>query len=143
MLWISPLIPPLIRSLSMRCAGALSTSPDTATATQEVLDQLRPQLSDAPIDLAVAFASPHHAEALAGLADHLFTQGAARHCIGCTGESILGTDREIEAEPALALWGITAADLAARPVRLAAESDIQALLVRLPARVPRRPDRPR
>jgi small ligand-binding sensory domain FIST len=57
-----------------------------------------------PPDLAMIFFSPHHeesAEAIVALAQKRLSP---RCLLGCTGESIVGNDQEIEHSPALSLW---------------------------------------
>lgn len=88
----------------MAFACSLSTRPDTAAAAQEAADQALAQLGGAP-QLAFLFHSTHHA----ANADQLVAQLRQRlpaDCVllGCTGESIVGNDREIEESPALTLW---------------------------------------
>ena len=48
----------------MRCAAALSTTRDSEAALGEVVDRLAEAFGGEPADLAVVFASMHHAEAL-------------------------------------------------------------------------------
>ncbi len=47
----------------MKCAAALSTSRNTDSASQEVLDRVVAGLGGEPADLALIFASAHHADA--------------------------------------------------------------------------------
>jgi small ligand-binding sensory domain FIST len=103
----------------MRCASALSTARDTAGAVREVLEAAGRELDGGTADLAVAFASPHHAEGLAALADECAGRALARHVLGCTGESIVGDGVEVEGDPALALWLATFPEgTSLTPVRL-------------------------
>jgi small ligand-binding sensory domain FIST len=87
----------------MPFAAALSTVADTTQALAEVCTAARAQLGTRP-ELACVFFSPHHAgdgELIARtLAERLETNAV----IGCLGESIVGTGREVELEPALSLW---------------------------------------
>jgi small ligand-binding sensory domain FIST len=86
-----------------RFGSALSTRPDTPAALAECALSAREQLGSAP-DLAFLFCSHHHAadaDRLVGQAcDLLETESL----LGCTGEAIVGTGREVENEPALSLW---------------------------------------
>jgi small ligand-binding sensory domain FIST len=87
----------------MPFAAALSTLADTPRALAEVADDALPRLGGRP-DLACVFFSPHHAgegELIAAtLADRLGTANV----IGCLGESVVGTAKEVEQRPALSLW---------------------------------------
>jgi small ligand-binding sensory domain FIST len=86
----------------MPFAAALSTTPDTRLALEEVCTQVQKQLSERP-DLAFAFFSPHHLGAADTIAAAL-KQFNARCLFGCSGEAIVGNDQEVEERPALSLW---------------------------------------
>ncbi len=110
----------------MTCASALSTASATNRAIVEAVARLAEGLSIAsggPADLALAFASAHHAGGLAALSEALRGRGLARHVIGCTGESIVGDGREVEGGPALSLWAIRRTGLDVRPIRLAVDGE--------------------
>ena len=96
----------------MRCASALSTAADTGAAVAEVLGRLAEAFGEEPPDLGIAFASAHHAEGLAKLG------GMARHTLGCTGETIVGEDREVEDGPALSAWAIRLPGAELHPFRV-------------------------
>ena len=103
----------------MKCASALSLARETEAAIGEVLDRVADGLGGEGADLAVAFASAHHAEGLGPLAAELRKRGLARHVLACTGEAIVGADREVEDDPALSLWAIRLPGVDLRPIRLA------------------------
>lgn len=86
-----------------RFASALSTLSDTGAATRETLDAALARLGGAP-HLALVFVSHHHADKLEQLAVDLKRGLGDAVLLGCTGESIVGGDREIEEAPAVALW---------------------------------------
>ncbi len=90
-----------------RFAAVLSTLPDTSQAVEAVCNEARRQLA-APAHLALAFFSPSHSlQDDAGrdvLAERLVAGTGAGCLLGCSGESIACGGREIEQEPALALW---------------------------------------
>jgi small ligand-binding sensory domain FIST len=104
--------------MTMSCASALSTASDSDAAIQDVVDRVAGGLREHPADLAVAFVSAHHAEALGRLADAVRGRGLARHIMGCTGESIVGEDREVEGKPAVSLWAIRLPGVELRTLRL-------------------------
>ena len=87
----------------LRIASALSTTKDTTLAVEETAKELKAKLGQTP-NLVLAFVSHHHGpnfEPVAfGLCDALGTD----HLLGCTGESIVGGDQEIEGKPALSVW---------------------------------------
>lgn len=86
-------------------ASALSTRPELPAATAEACRiALEGFGGDGPADLAIFFVSPHYGDALAGLGAQIKQRTGAVLVAGCTGESIVGGAREVEEEPALALW---------------------------------------
>ena len=87
-----------------RFAAALSTDPQSARAEEQVLASVREQLRGTKPDLCVLFVSHHHGGALEELGQRLVRATGASVLLGCTGESIIGSDREVEREPALSLW---------------------------------------
>src|SRR5262245_37060134 len=86
----------------MPFASALSTAESTAQALSEI-GSAGEQLG-VPPELAVVFFSAHHADASATIAKVLQQTLNPRGLIGCIGEAIVGTGREIEHAPALSLW---------------------------------------
>jgi small ligand-binding sensory domain FIST len=108
----------------MKCASALSTLTDTDAAIVEVVDQVAETLNGEPADLAVAFVSAHHAPGLRRLGSAVRQRGVGRHVVGCTGESIVGQGREIEAKAAVSLWSIRFPEgVRLRPIRLGFDCD--------------------
>ncbi|MEO6807615.1 MAG: FIST N-terminal domain-containing protein [Isosphaeraceae bacterium] len=109
----------------MNCASSLSTLTDTDAAIAEVVDQVADALNGEPADLALAFVSAHHAEGLGRLAAAVSQRGVGRHILGCTGESIVGQGREIEAKPAVSLWSIRFPEgVRLRPIRLGFDGEL-------------------
>ncbi|GAC1473376.1 MAG: FIST N-terminal domain-containing protein [Isosphaeraceae bacterium] len=90
----------------MTCVMALSTDQNTEVALSQVLERVARDLGGHTADLAVVFASSHYSEAFRSLAQAIRERGISRHVLGCSGESIIGEDKEVEAEPALSLWAI-------------------------------------
>ncbi len=107
----------------MKYASILSTERDTSSAVRQLLEGVGDQLGTAQADLAVAFASREHADGLDRLAEECRRGRLARHVLGCTGESIVGVEREIEGSPAFSLWVAQFPEgTSVRPVRLTFES---------------------
>lgn len=88
---------------ALKCAAALSTCPTWEEALQEAAGTALDSLGGAP-DLAFVFLSPHHASAADQLAAKACQLLGTETLLGCTGEAIAGTAREVEEEPALSLW---------------------------------------
>ena len=87
----------------MPYASAVSTSPDTARALDEVAEAALAALGRGRTDLACIFFSPHHAGD-GELIARTLTQRLGPNVIGCQGESIVATGRELETQPAMSLW---------------------------------------
>jgi small ligand-binding sensory domain FIST len=102
----------------MKCVSALSTARNSEAAMREVVDRAAAALEGTQADLALVFASAHHADVLPGLAARIAERGLGRHVLGCTGESIVGEDREVEGTAALALWVLRLPGLQLQPRRL-------------------------
>ncbi len=86
-----------------RFGSALSTSPELVTALEEVSRQALAAFTSPP-KLAIFFVSHHHAISFESLGRCVQDATRAEILLGCTGEAILGTGREIEGQPALSLW---------------------------------------
>ena len=87
----------------MPFAAALSTATDTSRAVEDACARARAQFADAP-DLALVFLSPHHADEAEAVVAGVRERLSPRCLLGCTGESIVGNDQEVENGPALSLW---------------------------------------
>lgn len=86
----------------MRAAAALSTDHDSGHAAELAAKEAVHRLGAAPA-LALVFASPHHARA-AGDVLAAIREVADVPLIGCVGESVVEGSREVEDEPAVAVW---------------------------------------
>lgn len=104
----------------MPYAAALSEHPDAASATGEVAGALLDALGPAP-DLVLVFASVAHREVFGDVVTAVHAALTPRRLLGATAVSVLGADREVEAQPALSVWGARLASGAGaglRPLRL-------------------------
>lgn len=86
----------------MRFASAVSRNPDPDQAADEIAQRLDDQLGRRP-DLALAFLSGYDRESAARLAEAVNARVKAGICLGCTAESVIGRDEEIENETALSV----------------------------------------
>jgi len=83
----------------MEFKAAISTADESDVAVREACEGL----ADIKPDLVMVFMTHHHGPfepVLASIWDRL----NARNLIGCTGAGIIGPDREVEGEPAIAVW---------------------------------------
>lgn len=82
---------------------ALSTNSDTAQACHEVCAEIREKQAGA-IDLVMVYYSPHHLRAVKEIGKQLNQELSPKCLLGCSGETIIANDKEIESSPALAVW---------------------------------------
>src|SRR5437588_3951677 len=87
----------------MPFTAALSVAPQSKQAVDEVCARARAGL-DGRADLAVLFFSPHHLGEAELLGRAVQEQVNPARLLGCVGEAIIGTGREVEQSPALSLW---------------------------------------
>lgn len=85
------------------CACGVSTHPHSITALEEALQQAAASLAG-PADLALLFFSGEHVDAAPHLAARARRQLPAAHLLGASAEGIVAGGREIEEQPALAVW---------------------------------------
>ncbi|AGA26240.1 FIST signal transduction protein [Singulisphaera acidiphila] len=105
----------------MKCVSALSTTTNTEAAIQEVVDRAAELMEGEAADLALVFASPHHAAGLEKMTEAIRSRHLGRHVLGCTGESIVADGQEIEGSPALGLWVARLPNVDLKPLRLTFE----------------------
>ncbi len=88
---------------SFRFAATLSTQADVQQAVDDVCRESLAQLQEQP-HLAVVFVSAEYPTVGSDLAARICERIGTNMLLGCTGESIVGTGREVEGQPAVALW---------------------------------------
>ncbi len=103
------------------CASHLSTLPNAHEAVDEATGAIAAALGPRAPTLVAMFASTHHARFLDRLPALVADKLGCDRLIGCTGEGIIGTGREVEEEPALSLWAAHLPRLAAHPFHLSFE----------------------
>jgi small ligand-binding sensory domain FIST len=88
----------------VRIAVGLSTSPDTHDAAAEAALLAREPLTAASPTLGVVVTSPHHAARARDLLDIVQRFARPDALVGCVAEAVVAGRREIENEPAVAVW---------------------------------------
>jgi len=87
----------------MRFASALTTKAGWADAVKDLGQQVAAQLGTDKTDLAVLFAHPKYVAQIDEIVGATQEAVGAQHLIGCTGAGIIGTNQEVEEQPALSL----------------------------------------
>jgi small ligand-binding sensory domain FIST len=88
----------------MKVGAGLSTDPDAHSAAREASLAARAGLGGTGVDLAVVFASIHHAPLAEQVLEAVHGAASPAALIGCVGEAVVGGSREVEAEPAVSVW---------------------------------------
>lgn len=86
--------------LTMNFKSAITT----ATDVNRIVADLSDSVSGVKPDLAMLFVSPHFEEECDEILTGILDSTNARNLVGCTGDGIIGPDREVENAPAVALW---------------------------------------
>lgn len=87
----------------MRFASALTFDTDVETAAVEVGVEIQKQLGDNKVDLALVFPSSQFSEQAHHLLGRLRDTLSPGVLIGCTGEGVIGPEREVEGDAAIAV----------------------------------------
>jgi small ligand-binding sensory domain FIST len=101
----------------MQFSSAISTAASTSAALRDVCQTARERLERAP-DLAVLFATHHHATEFASLPARACDLLGTEQLVGCAAEAVAGVGREVEDRPAISLWLATFPGGAVRPMHL-------------------------
>ncbi|MCC7011109.1 MAG: FIST C-terminal domain-containing protein [Planctomycetes bacterium] len=104
-----------------RFASALSVDPMAQKAEEQVVGRILDELGGRRADLCAVFVSHHYGGAIEEIGARLRRATGARVVVGCTGESIIGGDREIEQEPALSVWCAALPGTVLRPFEVQAQ----------------------
>jgi small ligand-binding sensory domain FIST len=88
----------------MKIGAGLSTDPVGPSAATDAAVVARAGLDGRPADLAVVFASVHHAPVADQVLEAVHDAVSPAGLIGCVGEAVVGGAREVESEPAVSVW---------------------------------------
>ena len=103
---------------TIRFASALTRQEESESAIDDLVRTVRGQLGSARIDVAFLFVSAHHADQAEALSHALRTALAPETLVGCTGEGIIATGREVESGAAATLWAAHLPGVTLHPLRL-------------------------
>jgi len=87
----------------MAFGAALSEHPLATHAVGEVVGQVLEHVGEQP-DLAIVFVTEAHGGALEDIAATIRSTLRPVTLLGCTASSVVGNEREVEGQPAIALW---------------------------------------
>ena len=90
-------------SATPRFASSLTYESDPLMAAETLSAGVSRDL-DAAADLAILFLSPHYNDGAGRLVSSIRDSLSPRLLVGCTGEGVIGTGKEIETGAAAALW---------------------------------------
>lgn len=88
----------------MQVLTALSKTAITADAIEEVCRDVAAGLAGRSADLAFAFFSPDHADSAELIVAQIHERLRPTVLLGCSAESVIGGNQEVEGQPALCLW---------------------------------------
>jgi small ligand-binding sensory domain FIST len=88
----------------VKAGSGLSTALHATAAATQATAAAREALPTGQPDLAVVFASPHHAAAGQEIVDAVHDVAQPKGLIGCVGEAVVGGSREVEGHPAVSVW---------------------------------------
>lgn len=103
---------------TIRFASALTRHGGVQAAADELIRTIREQLGSSRIDVAFLFISSHHADYAEILSQTLRTALGLETLVGCTGEGVIATGREVETGPAATLWAAHLPGVTIHPLRL-------------------------
>lgn len=90
---------------TLKFLSAFSTADTVTEALEDLKSQTRlTWCSKEPVDLACLFISAHHRADAHELLEGIHQMSEIGALIGCTGESIIGSNKEVEQAPAVSLW---------------------------------------
>ena len=105
----------------MKWASAITQELDLGTALDELGAELEAQLGGESPHLIMVFVSPHHATEYEEIPRYFDDRFGDAVIMGCSGGSIIGSRRELEREPAIAVLAAHLPDVAIEPFWLNAE----------------------
>jgi small ligand-binding sensory domain FIST len=88
----------------VKAGGALALSADAGAAARQAVGEARASLGGLAPSLAVLFASEHFFGSAEALVAAVAEQTGQAPLIGCVAEAVAGGPREVESEPAVAVW---------------------------------------
>jgi len=111
---------------SIRFASALTFETDAKMAALELGARIKRALEGNRVDLALVFATSHYAEEAHALLERVRDALSPRVLVGCSGEGVIGPEREVEGEQAVAVVAAHLPDVELRSFNLVPAEILQA-----------------
>ena len=108
-------------SPGMRWASACSVLTHGASAAREAADLVRAELGEGPVDLALAFYTPHHVSSAPEVAQALREALTPGCLMGASAHGVISHEHELESGAALSLVAARLPDVTLRPFVLMGE----------------------
>ncbi|MSR64963.1 MAG: hypothetical protein EXS18_04190 [Verrucomicrobiae bacterium] len=108
----------------MKAASTIVHSKDWSKATQEAIRNVTAEMAGVKPDLALLFASHLFAENYPEMLAEIIVGTKAPLLVGCSGQGVIGTGREIEGEPALSLMLVSLPGATLKPYHFV-EKDVE------------------
>jgi small ligand-binding sensory domain FIST len=106
----------------MRFHCSISGSSSAYDAVEEVIAEAE-EATDGKIDAVFAFITAHHHEDAEEILERLWLELDPQALVGCSGEGVIGGDREIEREPGIAILAATLPDVRIHPFHIAGRTE--------------------
>jgi len=102
----------------MKWTSALSEKLVLEDAITECGVAIKNSIGDEPLDLAVAFISPHYEESYERVADLMAQTLGAKHVFGCSGGGVIGNGVEVEQRAGVSITAAVLPNVNVRPFHL-------------------------
>jgi len=111
---------------TMRFQSLLSEHESTMSAVAEVVQQAR-EADLGETDVAFVFFTPHHRDEADAMAEQLWLELDPQCVVGCSAESVIGADQEVEQRPGLAVLAARMPGVRIHPFHIATDDWSQLL----------------
>ena len=105
----------------MKWTSALSENPVLGDAIAECAVAIKNSVEGEPLDLAVAFISPHYEDSYDLVADLTAESLGAKHVFGCSGGGVIGNGLEIEQRAGISITAAVLPNVDIKPFHLQAD----------------------
>ncbi len=102
----------------MRFHSAITDLPSTRDAAATLIADARQALGN-KVDAVFLFLSPHHIEESEEVVEKIWLELDPQALIGCSAESVIGGDRELERRPGMSILAATLPDVRLHPFHIA------------------------